>query len=110
MNFLNVEVFWLLPFILAAMLLIYWGAAVRRKKLLKAILGSRAGDPEQVLVNPARRNLRFFILCLAVIFLVVAMARPWWSMSIVPYEAKGRDLMVRRFQKYAGRRYQALAA
>ena len=94
MNFLNVEVFWLLPFILVAMILAFWWASVRRRKLLKSILGARAEDPDQVLVNYPRRNLRFFILCLTALFLVTAAARPWWSMSIVPYEAKGRDLMV----------------
>ncbi len=94
MNFLNVGIFWLLPVVLVVMILVYWWAAVRRKKLLTAILGARAGDPAHVIVNHARRHLRFFILCLVVVLLFVAMARPWWSMSIVPYDAKGRDLMV----------------
>lgn len=94
MNFINSGVFWLLPLILAAMILIYWWSTVRRGRLLSLILGPRAKDPEHVRVNYARRNLRFFILCLAIVFLVIAAARPWWRMSIVPYEAKGRDLMV----------------
>ena len=94
MNFINANVLLWLPVIVPAMLLIYWWGTVRRRKLLFSILGKRADDPQHVSVNYPRRHIRFAMLCLSVIFLIFAAARPWWGMNIVPYEAKGRDLMV----------------
>jgi Ca-activated chloride channel family protein len=94
MNFINVEVFWLIPIIVLFMILLFWRARVRRENILKTLLGARYTESAHVMVSKGRRTFRFLLLITIVVLLAAAVARPWWGMRLVPYETKGRDLMV----------------
>jgi Ca-activated chloride channel family protein len=94
MNFINLQVFWWIPVILIFMGLLFWRARVRRMKIMRIILGPRIEDEEHVQLSLARRLFRFFLLLAAMLMLIVAIARPTWKLKLVPYQSRGRDLMV----------------
>ena len=66
----------------------------RRKKQLELVLGGRAGNPEFSTLAPGKRMLRNILLGTAIIFLVLAAARPSWGTKILPFSGKGRDLLI----------------
>jgi Ca-activated chloride channel family protein len=94
MNFINIQVFWYVPLVLVFMVLLFWRARVRRTNIMRIVLGSRATDSEHVQLSLARRLFRFCILLLAMLMLITAIARPTWKLKLVPYQTRGRDLMV----------------
>ncbi len=94
MNFLNNLVLWFIPVVVLAVLLLIWRTRVRRSQILKSLLGVRWNDPEHVLISPVRRSLRLWLFIAGVLLLMVAAARPYWGSQLVPYEARGRDVMV----------------
>ena len=94
MNFINIQVFWYVPLILVFMVLLFWRARVRRTNIMRMVLGPRATDGEHVQLSLARRLFRFCLLLLTMLMLVAAIARPTWKLKLVPYQTRGRDLMV----------------
>ena len=94
MKFLNLQVLWLLPIAVVVMMALYFRAKIARKKALQILLGERATDQKFVLFSPSRRALRFILLMAAVCALFLAVARPFWDLHNIPYENRGRDLMV----------------
>lgn len=94
MSFINLQVFWYLPVILIFMGLLFWRARVRRNNLMRLILGPRAGDGEHVKLSLTRRFFRFVLLLGVMLMLIAAIARPTWKLQPVPYQTRGRDLMV----------------
>ncbi len=94
MNFLNSLILWFIPVAALAILLLTWRVRVRRSQLLKSLLGVRWNNPEHVLLSPARRSLRLWLFIAGVLLLMLAAARPYWGSQLVPYEARGRDVMV----------------
>ena len=81
MRFLKPEILWHLLWILPAMLVLYFIAAHKTARTLRAFLGKNAENPDYVL------------LCLAVLCLVVAAARPSWGVQIQELNGQGRDLL-----------------
>ena len=94
MSFLNFQALWHLLWIFPLLALLYWRAKTKRSKFLSKALGSRADDPEYVQLSKGRRFLRFVIFLVAVFFLMLAAARPYWGMKIMPFTGKGRDLLI----------------
>ena len=94
MRFIQPQLFYLvLPVLLAVIVLAVYASHCRKQKVL-ALLGSGDTDPAAVKLSPARRRFRIFLLLLAMFFLIAAAARPFWSSQLVPFEPRGRDLMV----------------
>ena len=94
MNFLNNLILWFIPVVVLAVLLLIWRARVRRSQVLKSLLGVRWNDPEHVLISPARRSLRLWLFIAGILLLMAAVARPYWGSQLIPYEARGRDVMI----------------
>ena len=95
MNFLNVELWYLLP-LAAAILIVYgWIGRTKRKKILKMYLGrERAQNSAFVVFSPEKRFLRNLLLGLVWLLLLTAAARPWWGNNLVDFESGGRDVMI----------------
>lgn len=93
MRFLKPEILWHLLWILPAMLVLYFIAAHKTARTLRAFLGKNAENPDYVLFSKGRRVFRFVLLCLAVLCLVVAAARPSWGVQIQELNGQGRDLL-----------------
>ena len=75
------------------MLVLYFIAAHKTARTLRAFLGKNAENPDYVLLSKGRRVFRFVLLCLAVLCLVVAAARPSWGVQIQELNGQGRDLL-----------------
>ncbi len=93
MRFLKPEILWHLLWILPAMLVLFFAASHKTARTLQAFLGKNAENPDYVLFSKGRRILRFVLLCLAVLCLVAAAARPSWGMQIQELNGQGRDLL-----------------
>ena len=93
MNFLNTAALWHLAWIAPLFFLLYFGARAKRQRILSSLLGTRASDESFSTLSKRARFIRFVILGLAFVLLVVAIARPCWGMSIVPFTSKGRDIL-----------------
>ncbi len=94
MRFIQPQLFYLvLPVLLAVIVLAVYASHCRKQKV-RALLGSGDTDPAAVKLSPSRRRFRIFLLLLAMFFLIAAAARPFWSSQLVPFEPRGRDLMV----------------
>lgn len=93
MRFLKPEILWHLLWILPAMLVLYFIAAHKTARTLRAFLGKNAENPDYVLLSKGRRVFRFILLCLAVLCLVAAAARPSWGVQIQELNGQGRDLL-----------------
>ncbi|MEG2076785.1 MAG: VWA domain-containing protein, partial [Victivallaceae bacterium] len=95
MNFLNVELWYLLPLAAAILIVFGWLGCVKRKKILKMYLGrERAQNPAFVIFSPEKRWLRNLLLGVVWLLLFIAAARPWWGNNLVDYESGGRDVMI----------------
>ena len=93
MRFLKPEILWHLLWILPAMLVLFFAASHKTARTLQAFLGKNAENPDYVLISKGRRILRFVLLCLAVLCLVAAAARPSWGVQIQELNGQGRDLL-----------------
>ena len=93
MRFLKPEILWHLLWILPAMFVLFFAASHKTARTLQAFLGKNAENPDYVLFSKGRRILRFVLLCLAVLCLVAAAARPSWGVQIQELNGQGRDLL-----------------
>ena len=79
------------------LLLIPFGAFLayrKRKKLVSLLLGSRPGAESALRLSPQRRFWRIVLLGTAVCLLIAAAAGPYFYSRLLPFEPKGRDLLV----------------
>ena len=69
-------------------------AAVKRKKILVQLLGEKANSPEALHLSKVRRVWRYIFLFLSLVFLVIALGRPYFHARLLPFKNTGRDLLV----------------
>ncbi len=95
MNFINSQIWWLFPIVIAAMILLGIRAAGKRKQAINAWLGpAPEGKTGHIHVSGARRGWRMVFWAGAVLFLTAVAARPWWEYSVITAENRGRDILV----------------
>ncbi len=74
-------------------ILVYYASA-RRKSVLKTIFGDNAGADEHTSLSTGKRLARQWLLFAAIVMLCVAAARPRWRWRLLPFSARGRDIMI----------------
>jgi len=57
------------------------------------VVGKRHADPEYVTVSLNKRILRVWILAIAIILIIFAIARPYWGYKLLPFSGSGRDIL-----------------
>ena len=94
MRFIDADWLYLLivPFLLMPVIAVI--SRNRRKKQLEALLGSNADSPDAVHLSRTARVWRHLLLIAAASALIVAAARPSVAAKLLPFEPKGRDIMV----------------
>ena len=94
MRFEHPNILWLLLVIPPALLSFFWWAMRSRQKSLAQFIQARLLSALTVGISPARRKIRLGCLVLAVIFLVVALARPQRGFDLEKVEQRGLDVVV----------------
>ena len=94
MRFIEADWLYLLivPFLLMPVIAVI--SRSRRKKQLEALLGANADSPDAVRLSRPARVWRHLLLIAAATALIVAAARPSVAAKLLPFEPKGRDIMV----------------
>ena len=87
------NIFWLL-LLLPALAIFFWWAMRTRQKLLAQFIEIRLLTQLTVGVSQARQKFRFWILTLAVMFLIVALARPQRGFDLEEVEQSGLAVVV----------------
>ena len=94
MKFIDADWLYLLMIPLLAMPVIAVIGDSRKKKLLSILLGKNADSPAAVHLSRGARFWRRFLLIAAVVLLIAAAARPAFHSTLLPFEPKGRDLLI----------------
>jgi Ca-activated chloride channel family protein len=94
MKFEYSNLLWLLVLLPALLVVFFWWAMRTRQKLLAQFIEVRLLTQLTVGVSQARQKFRFWILTLAVIFLIVALARPQRGFDLEEVEQSGLDVVV----------------
>ncbi len=92
MHFGNIRILlllWLIP-VLGG---VYAWAAYRRAKALRVFIDAGLLERISISVNPVRRRVKAALILSAVVFIVVALARPAWNPKPRTVERRGRDIM-----------------
>lgn len=85
---------WLLLMLPPALWLFFWWALRARQKLLTQFIEARLLATLTAGISPARRKLRFTFVILAVVFLIITLARLQRGFDLVEVEQRGLDIVV----------------
>ncbi len=94
MNFIHIDILWNFLWIIPLYFIILYFASSRKKKMLAQLLGSRADSKLNINVSTSKRKVRNWLLFFTIILLLLALARPYSGYKILPYSAKGRDILI----------------
>ncbi len=94
MNFAYAHFLWLLLIIPPLLLLFFWWAGRERQRLMTQFIQARLLPGLTSGLSPARRKVRLTLILLAVVMLIVALARPQWGFTWEEARQKGLDIVV----------------
>lgn len=96
MDFLNFTAKYLaLAVVVLAAFPIFLIHGSRRRERVVAHFAGKQADPRTVsTVSPARRRFRQICLFAGLVFVLIALSRPWWGRKLIPYPARSRDVLV----------------
>src|SRR5271165_1301385 len=94
MTFANKNILWLLLVIPPGMLLFFWWSWRKREALLTQFIQARLLPGLTVGISQTRRKIRLACLVLAVICLILALARPQWGFDWEDVKLRGLDIVV----------------
>ena len=90
----HAQLLWLLAVVPPLMLAFFWWSGRRRQQLVTQFIQARLLPALTVGISPARLKLRLGLLVLAVISLLLALARPQWGFDWEPTKQRGLDIIV----------------
>ena len=94
MTFANPHILWLLLVIPPALLVFFWRAERVRQKLLTQFIQARLLPGLTIGISAARQKMRAGCLVLAVVCLILALARPQWGYDWQEIKQRGLDIVV----------------
>jgi Ca-activated chloride channel family protein len=94
MNFANPHMLWLLLAIPPALLAFFWWAGRTRQRLLTQFIQARLLPALTIGISATRRKISMGCLVLAVICLILALARPQWGFDWEEMKLRGLDIVV----------------
>src|SRR2546425_115026 len=94
MTFAHPNVLWLLLAIPPAMLAFFWWSWRTHQRLVTQFIQTRLLPGLTVGISPARQKIRLACLILAVICLLLALARPQWGFDWEEVKQRGLDIVV----------------
>jgi Ca-activated chloride channel homolog len=93
MNFLKPDILWNLLWIIPLYFILFKLATSKRKRTLKSIIGNR-NIQEYTSLSNNKRIIKQWLLLFVIIFLVIALARPFWGYKLLPYTGRGKDMLI----------------
>ena len=94
MEFININFLWNLLWIIPLIAILYILVKKKRNSSLSCFVGNKTRRDEFINLSRSKRVIRNWLLVFSVIFLVVAIARPFWGYRILPFSGSGRDVLV----------------
>jgi Ca-activated chloride channel family protein len=94
MTFANPHMLWLLLAIPPALLAFFWWARRTRQRLLTQFIQARLLPALTVGISASRQKIRVGCLVLAVVCLILALARPQWGFDWQEMKQHGLDIVV----------------
>jgi Ca-activated chloride channel family protein len=94
MTFANPNMLWLLLAIPPALLAFFWWAGRTRQRLLTQFIQARLLSALTVGISARRQKIRVGCLVLAVVCLILALARPQWGFDWQEMKQRGLDIVV----------------
>ena len=94
MTFANPHVLWLLLVFPPAMVFFFWWALRKNQSLMAQFIQTRLLPTLTIGLSPLRRKFRFGCLVLAVVCLLLALARPQWGFDWEEAKLRGLDIVV----------------
>ncbi len=94
MTFANPSMLWLLLVIPPALLAFFWWAGRKRQQLLTQFIQARLLPALTVGISARRQKIRLGCLVLAVVGLILALARPQWGFDWQEVKQRGLDIVV----------------
>jgi len=94
MTFAHAHFLWLLLIVPTAMIAFFWWSARARRKLMTQFIHARLLPSLVAGVSTSREKIRAALLILAVVFLIVALARPQWGYHLEEVKQRGLDIVV----------------
>jgi Ca-activated chloride channel family protein len=94
MSFANQHILWALLIILPALILFFWWAWRERQRLMTQFIQARLLPGLISGVSPTRQKVRFVLITIALVLLIVALARPQWGFDWQESKQKGLDIVV----------------
>ncbi|HVM47501.1 MAG TPA: VWA domain-containing protein [Candidatus Acidoferrum sp.] len=94
MSFANLAMLWLLLVIPPALVAFFWWSARVRQRLLTQFIQARLLPSLTIGISPTRQKIRLGCLVMAVICLILALARPQWGFDWEEVRQRGLDIVV----------------
>jgi len=94
MLFAHAQILWLLALFPPLMSAFFWWSWRKRQQLVTQFIQARLLAALTVGISPVRLKLRLALLVLAVIGLILALARPQWGFDWEPTKQRGLDIVV----------------
>lgn len=94
MIFAEPQVLWLLLVLPPALALFFWWSRRKRESLVAQFIQARLLPALLAGVSPVRERIRLGCLVLAVVFILLALARPQWGFSWEEAKQRGVDIVV----------------
>ena len=94
MTFANPNMLWLLLVVPPALLGFFWWAGCTRQRLLTQFIQARLLPTLTVGISARRQKIRAGCLVLAVVCLILALARPQWGFDWQEMKLRGLDIVV----------------
>ena len=94
MTFAHPHLLWLLLVVPPALLAFFWWSGRARQRLLTQFIQARLLPGLTVGISPVRQRIRVSGLVLAVVCLILALARPQWGFDWEEVKQRGLDIVV----------------
>src|SRR5262245_12380454 len=85
---------WLLLILVPPLIAFFWWAWRKRQQLVTQFISARLLGHLKVGVSPSRQKARMALTVVAVVFVILALARPQWGMSREEARQRGLDIVV----------------
>lgn len=94
MTFVNARVLWAIPVVMAGVIWFCWWSWRKRQSLVRLFVSERLLPQLLENYSPSRQKLKIALQVAAVLFLMLALARPQWGFVWEEANTRGRDILV----------------